>query len=318
MKHRQRGIVWFAMLLLLSSLTSIRAQQAPTATPAMQAADALFQAQKWAEAAQGYEAVTKTEATNARAWYRLGVSLCSLNKYEPALAAFQQALKLNETVRPQGALTMYALAATYARLNKKDEAFAWLQKSLAAKLPQPGRLDGDANFESLHGDPRYQVVLATALKLGHVCLSTPEYRQFDYWVGEWNVLAQGQQVGTSKVELLEDGCIVAENWTSGQGGQTGKSFNFYNPVAHKWHQSYMGNDAGNWMMDGEFKDSAMRLVGHIYTPSGEVATRMTFFNLGPDKVRQLGENSTDGGKTWTITWDAIYVRKSETKPAAAQ
>ncbi len=316
MKNHQRGSVWLVVLLLLLTLTSVHAQQTPT--PAMQAADVLFQAQKWAEAAPAYEAMTKTEPANARAWYRLGLSLFSLNKYEPARAAYQQALKLNETVRPQGALTMYALAATYARLNRKDDAFAWLQKSLAAKLPQPGRLDGDANFTSLHGDPRYQVVLATALKLAHVCLSTPEYRQFDYWVGEWNVLAQGQQVGTSKVELLEDGCIVAENWTSGQGGQTGKSFNFYNPVAHKWHQSYMGNDAGNWMMDGEFKDGAMRLVGHIYTPGGAATTRMTFFNLGPDKVRQLGENSTDGGQTWTITWDAIYVRKHEAKPAAAQ
>lgn len=309
MKNRQHGSVWFTLLLLLISLTFVRAQQAPTPTPAMQAADALFQAQKWAEAAQGYEAVTKTEATNARAWYRLGLSLFSLNKYEQALAAYQQAFKLNETVRPQGALTMYALASTYARLNNKDEAFAWLQKSLAAKLPQPGRLDGDPNFASLHSDPRYQAALATALKLGHVCLSTPEYRQFDFWLGEWNVLAQGQPVGTNSVVLLEEGCIVAENWTSAQGGQTGKSFNFYNPVTHQWHQSYMGNDAGNWMMDGEFKDGAMRLVGHIYTPNGAVTTRMTFFNLGPDKVRQLGENSTDGGQTWTVTWDASYVRK---------
>jgi hypothetical protein len=41
---------------------------------------------------------------------------------------------------------------------------------------------------------------------------------------------------------------------------------------------------------------------------GKIMTRMTFFNLGPDKVRQLGENSTDEGKTWTAVWDAIYTR----------
>ena len=37
--------------------------------------------------------------------------------------------------------------------------------------------------------------------------------------------------------------------------------------------------------------------------------RMTFFNQGPTQVRQLGETSTDGGKTWTVSYDLTYVRK---------
>jgi hypothetical protein len=37
---------------------------------------------------------------------------------------------------------------------------------------------------------------------------------------------------------------------------------------------------------------------------------MTFFNQGPNQVRQLGHISTDGGKTWTVTFDLTYVRKN--------
>jgi hypothetical protein len=37
--------------------------------------------------------------------------------------------------------------------------------------------------------------------------------------------------------------------------------------------------------------------------------RMTFFNEGPNQVRQLGHQSKDGGKTWTVTFDLTYVRK---------
>lgn len=34
--------------------------------------------------------------------------------------------------------------------------------------------------------------------------------------------------------------------------------------------------------------------------------RMTFFNQGPDQVRQLGQVSSDGGKTWAISYDLTY------------
>jgi hypothetical protein len=37
--------------------------------------------------------------------------------------------------------------------------------------------------------------------------------------------------------------------------------------------------------------------------------RMTFFNQGPAQVRQLGHISSDGGKTWAVSFDLTYVRK---------
>jgi hypothetical protein len=36
---------------------------------------------------------------------------------------------------------------------------------------------------------------------------------------------------------------------------------------------------------------------------------MTFFNQGKDQVRQLGEQSTDGGQTWTVSYDLTYRRR---------
>jgi tetratricopeptide (TPR) repeat protein len=296
--------------LVLAALAISTAAQTATVAPAIQEADALLQAQKWAEAAKAYEAITGAEPTNARAWYQLGWSRHGLGKYEQAIDAFQKALEINKGTR-RASFAMYGIATMYAGLKDRDKAFEWLNRALSANLPQPRQIKDDPNLISLRDDPRFQTVLTIAEKAARVCMNTPEYRQLDFWVGEWNVIGPGnQQVGTNSVVLLEDGCIVEENWTSAQGGQTGRSFNFYNPVTHKWHQSYMGNDAGNWMMDGEYKDGAMRYEGAVYSPpNAHVLTRMTFFNLGPDKVRQLGENSTDGGKTWVVTWDAMYIRK---------
>jgi tetratricopeptide (TPR) repeat protein len=298
-----------AALLLLAVLSGSIAAQTAAPRQNLQEAEALLRAQKWAEAAAAFEAIASAEPTNARAWYQLGWARHGLGKYEQAIDAFQKSLDLNKGNR-RAALSMYAVATMYAGLKDKEKAFDWLNRALDANLPQPRQLQSDPNLAILRDDPRFLALSEMAEKAARVCMNRPEYRQFDFWVGEWNVIGPGgQQAGTNSVVLLEDGCIVEENWTSAQGGQTGKSFNFYNPVTHKWHQSYMGNDAGNWMMDGEYKDGAMHLEGTIYSPSSQVMTRMTFFNLGPDKVRQLGENSTDGGKTWTVTWDAMYVRK---------
>ena len=37
--------------------------------------------------------------------------------------------------------------------------------------------------------------------------------------------------------------------------------------------------------------------------------RMPFFNQGSDRVRQLQEQSADGGKTWSVSFDGLYTRK---------
>ena len=54
----------------------------------------------------------------------------------------------------------------------------------------------------------------------------PEYRQFDFWVGTWDVTMRGQPAGGNLVTLEESGCLVHEHWTGTRGG-TGQSFNFF-------------------------------------------------------------------------------------------
>ncbi len=292
-----------SLLFILLFTVSLEAQPQSPST-AMAEANRLFQAQKWAESVEAFKAVTKAEPANPRAFYFLASSLYALGKYEEAAASFQQAVAIGHNSQP-----MYDLARTYARLNQKDQAFEWLDKALTANLANPRRIANDPELVSLRDDPRFPAIAERGRKAAMVCLNTAEYRQFDFWIGDWEVMdPANRQVGTNSVKLLEDGCIVEENWTSAGGG-TGKSFNFYNPITHKWHQSYMDNQGSNWMMDGEYKDGALKYEGAIYSPAQKVLVHMTFFNLGPDKVRQWAETSADEGKTWTTVWDGLYVRK---------
>jgi hypothetical protein len=46
-------------------------------------------------------------------------------------------------------------------------------------------------------------------------------------------------------------------------------------------------------------------------PDGSILKRrLTFFNLGLDKVRQFSQQSKDGGKSWQTEYDLTYIRKN--------
>lgn len=59
--------------------------------------------------------------------------------------------------------------------------------------------------------------------------SAPEARQFDFWVGEWNLYSADTLTGTNKIYKIMDGCAVQENFEIKNKGYTGKSWSMYNP-----------------------------------------------------------------------------------------
>src|SRR5262245_41018266 len=72
--------------------------------------------------------------------------------------------------------------------------------------------------------------------------STPEHRQFDFWVGDWNVKdPQGAQAGTNLITREFDGCVIQEHWV-GSRGMRGSSFNIYSPATKTWHQSWVDSN----------------------------------------------------------------------------
>jgi hypothetical protein len=136
-------------------------------------------------------------------------------------------------------------------------------------------------------------------------------RDFDFWIGEWEVhAARGGLAGSSVIEKVSGGCALLENWTS-QGPGNGKSLNFYNPAAGHWQQTWIGSAGGPVeFRDGVLQDSTMRFIARTTGPQGEpVLSRLSFTRLGPNRVRQHAESSGDGGATWTTSYDFHYLRK---------
>jgi hypothetical protein len=295
----QACVAWL-MLLVLSFASAAQVQ------PAMKDADALYQAQKWAEAAKAYEAIVKSEPSNGRAWNRLGSALQSMGKYEQAIEAYQHSAQIGGNPA-----TMYSLATVYLKMNNREKAFEWLRQAVASGFAQVKQLETDSALSVLRDDSRFKELVAGAQQNATPCAFVPEHRQFDFWVGEWDVQnPQGQPAGTSSIQRMLGDCVIYENWTSGGGAYTGKSFNLYNSTLRKWQQFWADDKGGVLEFSGEYKDNELRYTGESLDPKGnKIMHRLTFFNLSPGRVRQLWEQSTDNAKTWTIAFDGLYIRK---------
>jgi hypothetical protein len=137
----------------------------------------------------------------------------------------------------------------------------------------------------------------------------PEFRQFDFWAGEWRVTSGGQEVGSNVVTLEESGCLIHEHWT-GAGGGTGQSLNFYDRSDGRWHQVWISSSGMALFLAGTYHDGRLEYAGERPgTPGGAVVHhRLTFFHNADGSVRQLWETSADG-VTWQTTFDGLYQRR---------
>lgn len=137
----------------------------------------------------------------------------------------------------------------------------------------------------------------------------PEYHQFDFWLGTWEVTAAGKPAGTNTITQEEQGCLVHEHWT-GRGGSTGQSFNFYDSSTRQWNQVWVDNQASSLRLSGEFTGDQMKLIGVAPGPDGKPQQqRLTFFRNADGTVRQLWETSSDG-TTWGVAFDGLYRKRS--------
>ena len=138
------------------------------------------------------------------------------------------------------------------------------------------------------------MILAAAL------CQAPEYRQFDFWVGEWTLTTpDGKTAGTNRITKIANGCALLEEWT-GATGLTGKSLNIYDASRKVWHQTWVDSSGTLLQIEGTFANGVMRMESK--------SDRITW-TPEPDGPRQVWEQTGDGGTTWKTVFDGRYHRK---------
>lgn len=290
---------------LLVSVVVLGARSA--ASPAMEA-DAAFQAQNWPRAAELYARITTDAPADALAWFRLGYALVKLGRQADAIAAFENGEK-HGVPKPTVEL---GLALALAQ-SDRDKALAHLLAAADAGFSDSKRVEGEALLAPLRGDARFAKALDTVRRNEKPCVYAAESRQFDFWIGEWRVVQTGTdapQVGTSRIELVHNSCVILENWTSARSPYAGQSFNVYNKELKRWEQFWVDNAAGTIFFYGNLDGQVMHYwTDDIPQADGKKLRRhLQFFNLDPNTVRQFSQGSNDGGKTWFVEYDFTYHR----------
>jgi|SRR5688572_15558567 len=147
--------------------------------------------------------------------------------------------------------------------------------------------------------------------------SNPLYRHFDFWIGEWDVFGvNGKKAGDSRISVILDSCIILEEWTSANMTQgiryAGKSFNTYDNATKQWQQTWVDNVGGSTeYLVGKYENKKITFLTGSFPFSKDTMAirRLTFYDLGKERVRQLGEISKDGGVHWVTEYDLEYRRK---------
>ncbi|NMP30730.1 hypothetical protein HII17_04060 [Thalassotalea sp. M1531] len=150
-------------------------------------------------------------------------------------------------------------------------------------------------------------LLFSCLSWQLLACSSEEYRQFDFWIGEWQVTnPANNQVSISKISLINNNCSILEEYQTPSGYQ-GKSLNIYNQQTKQWHQTWVDNTGLLLQLNGEFKQGVMTLSGLTVDNKGqEVLNKISWKKLSDGRVNQVWQTSTDKGKHWQTLFDGYY------------
>ena len=141
--------------------------------------------------------------------------------------------------------------------------------------------------------------------------SAPEARQFDFWLGEWDLSWAENGQGTNLIESIFGGCVIQEMFDGRPSIELqGMSVSAYNQNSGKWQQTWVDNNGTYLDFIGEFKDGAMILRREAVVDDQPVHQRMVWYNISENELDWNWDRSNDGGQSWQTVWHIHYVRKS--------
>lgn len=143
--------------------------------------------------------------------------------------------------------------------------------------------------------------------------SDPKVHEFDFWIGKWIVYKTGTDTiaGYNEIKAVAGGCSLLESYRNASGTFTGNSLNKYDFAKGKWQQFWVDNSGATLFIEGSYSGKKMIMENEETSADGRTKTknRITWFKKDDRTVRQLWEQSTDGGKTWSVAFDGIYKKE---------
>ncbi len=158
--------------------------------------------------------------------------------------------------------------------------------------------------------------------------TAPEARQFDFWIGEWNVQNWQRNpqlpndatwydtgVATNRVYAILDGCAIVEHWMGRLSYATvhGFSVRAYDPEKDQWVLVLYWPQANGGVfgtLEGIFQHGRGEFFNTYTNAQGQqVENRYSFSDISPDGFRWDAATSTDSRITWKPGWIMEFTRR---------
>lgn len=159
----------------------------------------------------------------------------------------------------------------------------------------------------------------------------PEARQFDFWIGEWDVLNRQRAPGppddttlydtggaVDRVHAMLDGCLIVEHWEGHllpDRHVIGFSARAWDPETRRWVTllNWPGpRGAVFFLIRGRFEDG---VASFVFEPAAGGFVRYRFRDVARDRLTWEGARSEDGDR-WEPFWIMRFRRRNPvTDPA---
>ena len=145
-----------------------------------------------------------------------------------------------------------------------------------------------------------------------------EARQFDFWLGDWDLTWPAEQTGGAEGEIasgknhitqLFGDCAIEERFSTNDGSFQGRSFSVFDTLAGTWKQTWVDNTGGYLSFTGDFNGEQMELRTEPVARNSEtIVQRMVFSDIEADSLSWTWQGSRDGGRSWNDLWNIAYRR----------
>lgn len=153
-------------------------------------------------------------------------------------------------------------------------------------------------------------LLLTGLGAAAAPCDAPAHREFDFWIGEWQVhTPDGKLAGINRIAREHGGCVIHERYETSRG-YSGASYNIYDAGRKVWHQSWVDSAGTLLLLEGRFESGSMVLEGRTTSAQGEVTRHRISWTPGSDgSVRQHWQTADAAGAEWKTAFDGRYTKK---------
>jgi len=134
-------------------------------------------------------------------------------------------------------------------------------------------------------------------------------RQFDFWLGEWDLSWGVDGRATNSVYLDFDGRVIVESFDGRPSLELqGMSVSSFDEGEDCWKQTWVDNKGNYLAFRGGLCDGVMDLRTEKVVQGRRATLRMRWFEIAEDSLQWAYERSEDGGRSWETLWRVAYVR----------